>query len=762
MKKILLTLFVLLTWGLIPTIPGTSAKAATAMGQSDGVVTIQNPETGKLKKALKGYDVNAITSLAVSGECELDANDLKTLVSMKSLETLDFSGVPYLLVSGSPSRLIFPRLKTIIMSISDRIRKGSLGLSFIRGELESLIGKDVQSVEWLQGYAKEAYLYAEKASKNEVYLPSRGESIHIDLSNVTVIYKSNVTDSSFGSGDMRIWDGNNYKGFVPVVNLSKGYIKIAKIDAPDLPDYEIYLTTSSRNNIALPETLKNAVFIDDWAFKLPDASTLVFPPSLRYIGRLKPDERSIGVTKEISSMVFGKSDKLLLVNLGIHSPLHIANLEYGGPVCIEPSCFYDEKSTIDKVVFEDSAYIGEGAFNYVKDLYFKKVPGYLDEEFVKGKEVNGNSYNRRYYQNVYIPKGSKAEMTEKFKYVIESEFYRELDENGQMKRGMTRKIELKKPSSLLSVISLDDFPQIDSLTIVGFMNENDVKALSGCSNLKYLNLKDAYICYSPEYLKDKENTAEALAGLFELMGKAADAKYNDYRMSTIDHDFVKAFTNLVSSSSKVTKSDNSCIIPEHGFERLSSLETVILPSRVSSIGNMAFAECTALKNVQLPPYLKQIGTGAFSNCSNLETISFPSTLTSIGRGSGQYDVKSFGYTKIKVLDFSHCTFGRKTSSIDSNNWYFLFGPKDFGYLRELRLPKGVANFCIRVPNNCVVYVPADAKTLNILDVAEIHFASQVPPEMKDSYIRNAKIYIPKGSTTAYYAKYGASNTYIEE
>ena len=43
---------------------------------------------------------------------------------------------------------------------------------------------------------------------------------------------------------------------------------------------------------------------------------------------------------------------------------------------------------------------------------------------------------------------------------------------------------------------------------------------------------------------------------------------------------------------------------------------------------------------------------------------------------------------------------------------------------------------------------------------EIHFITITPP--KEGSIYNSTIYIPKGSTTAYFAKFGSSNKYIEE
>lgn len=64
------------------------------------------------------------------------------------------------------------------------------------------------------------------------------------------------------------------------------------------------------------------------------------------------------------------------------------------------------------------------------------------------------------------------------------------------------------------------------------------------------------------------------------------------------------------------------------------------------------------------------------------------------------------------------------------------------------------------------YIPESVKVLSAYPQKNvvIHFASPTPPAIGDfsNGVENSTIYIPKGSTTAYYSLYGSSNKYIEE
>lgn len=73
-------------------------------------------------------------------------------------------------------------------------------------------------------------------------------------------------------------------------------------------------------------------------------------------------------------------------------------------------------------------------------------------------------------------------------------------------------------------------------------------------------------------------------------------------------------------------------IADKGFYWCDSLETIVCPDSLESIGRGAFNSCDALKLVELPDGLRNIGENAFWACQSLEFIELPDGLESIEGG----------------------------------------------------------------------------------------------------------------------------------
>ena len=343
-----------------------------------------------------------------------------------------------------------------------------------------------------------------------------------------------------------------------------------------------------------------------------------------------------------------------------------------------------------------------------------------------------------------------------------------LFESGHASLSLTAKLE--KPNSILSVISPDKLKDIDSLTVIGYMYETDVKVLSGCKRLRYLDLSRAYITYTPEEKKNIQQRQDAFKALFSFMGVAADAKYLDGNMSTMDYAFTKGFTRLVSESpDKITKADNGCIIPTRSFQNMGCLETVILPYRTSEIESHSFKYCSSLRNVVLPKHLKIIGQGCFHGCKSLQNIDIPASIKSIGiadMGTGVLDGEgSFTDTGLTKLDLSKCVFDEATGPGGLVKWSFT--ARDNEALKDIRIPQGATfvQLMLHHTQNFSLHFPASVNTIFMRYIEgnnTYHFKSMTPPRFTEVEIRNSTVYVPKGSTTAYYAAYGNTNKYVEE
>lgn len=71
-------------------------------------------------------------------------------------------------------------------------------------------------------------------------------------------------------------------------------------------------------------------------------------------------------------------------------------------------------------------------------------------------------------------------------------------------------------------------------------------------------------------------------------------------------------------------------IPQGAFGYCESLQKIVVPDSVKSIGYMAFYECENLSSVILPEGLEIIYAEAFEGCQALGEITLPQTLTTIG------------------------------------------------------------------------------------------------------------------------------------
>ena len=71
-------------------------------------------------------------------------------------------------------------------------------------------------------------------------------------------------------------------------------------------------------------------------------------------------------------------------------------------------------------------------------------------------------------------------------------------------------------------------------------------------------------------------------------------------------------------------------IKDNAFSGMSSLERIVLPSGLKTIGKNAFKDCSLMSLEELPDGITSIGDYAFSNCSRITISRLPSALTTTG------------------------------------------------------------------------------------------------------------------------------------
>ena len=98
---------------------------------------------------------------------------------------------------------------------------------------------------------------------------------------------------------------------------------------------------------------------------------------------------------------------------------------------------------------------------------------------------------------------------------------------------------------------------------------------------------------------------------------------------TVLDDYV-VFSQNYKNVSKLIVSEGITHIGAQSFWSLKTLEHVILPTTLKSIGEGAFAYCDSIVRVKIPEGVEKIDSTAFYDCNSLKGVWLPSTLREIG------------------------------------------------------------------------------------------------------------------------------------
>ena len=136
---------------------------------------------------------------------------------------------------------------------------------------------------------------------------------------------------------------------------------------------------------------------------------------------------------------------------------------------------------------------------------------------------------------------------------------------------------------------------------------------------------------------------------------------------------------------KVVVEEGVTTLYDRTFRRFYALETVELPSTLTTIGatgSGVFQSCTALKNIVLPEAVTVLGKGTFQECSSLESINIPSGVTRIEenalRATGLVSVEFHaGVTYFGAMSFRDC---KQLKEVIINAPEFTVEPNAFGVM----------------------------------------------------------------------------------
>lgn len=312
-------------------------------------------------------------------------------------------------------------------------------------------------------------------------------------------------------------------------------------------------------------------------------------------------------------------------------------------------------------------------------------------------------------------------------------------------------IKMDKGGSLLNYVPIKDIEYVKSLKVTGVLYESDIAVIRDMKQLEVLDLENAFVTVSPEYILKETKGKKNLSNLMSLLSAQADISYNNKQISKTDYTYSKLMTELLKPQTPQTKSYETCMV--YGFERMSNLREVVLPKFCKKIKEQAFYGCEKLEKVELPKHLEVIEVSAFGNTRSLKSIEIPSTLKELGSYSFYHSgIINFDLTNTQIESLSFI-------DLVSCNQREAYNNPDFRMI--INMPNKLKKFYGGGENGNVeyatIYFPS---TLELVEAdfrrCKLHFKSTTAPDIYN--LCQCSIYCPKGSITSYYAKHRWANS----
>lgn len=108
------------------------------------------------------------------------------------------------------------------------------------------------------------------------------------------------------------------------------------------------------------------------------------------------------------------------------------------------------------------------------------------------------------------------------------------------------------------------------------------------------------------------------------LGFIYNSETEDYKVKALNSSLKEAIIPSTYNGLPVTSIEDS------GFMGCNSLEKVVIPSSIKTIGNNAFMRCTNLKKIAGMAGVTSYGDNAFSRCTSLDYMIMPANIESLG------------------------------------------------------------------------------------------------------------------------------------
>lgn len=241
-------------------------------------------------------------------------------------------------------------------------------------------------------------------------------------------------------------------------------------------------------------------------------------------------------------------------------------------------------------------------------------------------------------------------------------------------------VQVKSPGTLS-----DDTPtevwegKVRDIKIVGTLNSTDLRTVR-------------QFCGSDEYGGDYPHEAIRSIDLSEVKFTSGGIYY----LSVSDNNNGGALQEFS------IKKGEEAMLPERMFWACTSIESIVLPNSIDSIGVGAFWKAIELKNLSIPNRVKKIHSTAFGACNKLEHLTLPSQLESLGGYAFSHckhlksvtipkGVKKLGIRVFEQTDsLATINLPEQMNSFDPECFFHAIG------LKKIKIPEGIKE----IPRNC--------------------------------------------------------------
>ena len=167
-------------------------------------------------------------------------------------------------------------------------------------------------------------------------------------------------------------------------------------------------------------------------------------------------------------------------------------------------------------------------------------------------------------------------------------------------------------------------------------------AFSYCFSLKYISIPKSVIGLNGNPFANWNGKLECLSPNFvyedDILFNKDKSRIISFRNQNIESYVIpSSVTSIGDSAFSCCRSLSEIVIPssvtsigDRAFSSCDSLSEIVIPSSVTNIGDWAFSGCDSLSEIVIPSSVTSIGDWAFENCSSLSEIVIPSSVTSIG------------------------------------------------------------------------------------------------------------------------------------